>query len=113
MTPDQYPGRPQDPLDRLLDEWQVGPPSSDLANRIVTRSREVAQLGTPPGWRARLGSLFGGSVGGRLAPQLAAVGLALVIGFWYGAGGVASSTAQEIDASPLILGPNYETEWLG
>lgn len=103
----------RDPLDRLLDEWKVGGPSPDLASRIVARSRDVAQLGAAPGWRARLAGLFGGSAGGRLAPQMAAVGLALMIGFWYGAGGVASSTAQEIDASPLILGPNYETEWLG
>ncbi|WP_119422260.1 hypothetical protein [Desertibaculum subflavum] len=108
----------RDPLDRLLDEWKLGEPSPDLAHRIVARSREVEQLGTRTGWRARLAGLFGGGLfgdgmGGRLAPQMAAVGLALMIGFWYGAGGVASSTAQEIDASPLILGPNYETEWLG
>lgn len=103
----------RDPLDRLLDEWKVGPPSPDLAGRIVAKSREVEQVGTRSGWQARLASLFGGGVGGRLAPQLVAVGVALVIGFWYGAGGVASSTMQEFDASPLILGPNYETEWLG
>lgn len=104
----------RDPLDRQLDEWKVGEPSPDLAGRIVTKSREVEQIGRRTGWRMRLAGMFGGAgVGGRLAPQLAAIGVAVVIGFWYGAGGVASLTAHEIDASPLILGPNYETEWLG
>ena len=35
----------RDPVDHLLDQWQVGQPSSDLANRIVARSREVEQQG--------------------------------------------------------------------
>lgn len=100
----------RDPVDHLLDQWQVGQPSSDLANRIVARSREVEQQGRRAGWLAGLAALFGGGAGLRLAPQLAGLGLALMIGFWYGAG---ASTAQEIDASPLILGPTYESEWLG
>ena len=103
----------RDPVDRLLDQWQVGPPSADLADRIVTRSREVAQLEERRSWRARLVALLGSGDGLRLAPQLAGIGLALLIGFWYGSGGIASSTAQEIDASQLILGPTFETEWLG
>ena len=106
MTPD----RQRDPVDHLLDQWQVGQPSADLASRIVAQSRAVEQLNQNAGWRARLAALFGGGAGLRLAPQLAGLGLALFIGFWYGAG---VSTAQEIDASPLILGPTYESEWLG
>lgn len=101
----------QDPLDRLLDEWKVDAPSPDLASRIVARSREVPQLEPRRSWGARLAALLGGGgMGPRLAPQLAGLGLALMIGFWYGAG---DSTAQEIDASQLILGPNLEAEWLG
>ena len=103
------PDRAQDPLDRLLDQWQVGPPSPDLANRIVAKSREVAQLEEQRGWAARLAALLGaGGMGARLAPQLVGLSLALLVGFWYGAD---SSTAQEFDASPLILGQNLDTEW--
>ena len=112
MTPDRpmTPDSQRDPIDDLLDQWRVGEPSPDLASQIVARSRAVEQLDQKPGWRARLAALLGVGAGLRLVPQLAGLGLALLIGFWYGAG---ASTAQEFDASPLILGPTYESEWLG
>lgn len=101
----------RDPLDDLLDNWRVEPPSPGLAERIVARSRAVEQIDVRAGWYRRLAALFGG--GWSVGPQVAGIAVALLIGFWYGAGGVASSTAQEIDAGQLMLGPNLESEWLG
>jgi hypothetical protein len=103
----------RDPLDRLLDQWQVGQPSADLASRIVAKSREVEQITARRGFGSWLVAVIAGGAGPRLTPQLAGLGLALLVGFWYGAGGVNGSVAQDYDASPLILGPNLEAEWQG
>ncbi len=99
-------------IDAALDTWQLAEPGADLAARIVERSRDLPQAGNT---RSAVSSFLHRLFGTPLAPQLAGLAAALVIGFGIGIAGLGPSTeaqAQDLDLDTLILGPSADLEWL-
>jgi len=99
-------------IDAALDAWQPAEPGPELAARIVERSRDLPQAGNA---RSAVSSFLHRLFGTPLAPQLAGLAAALVIGFGIGMAGLgtgAEAQAQDLDLDTLILGPSAELEWL-